>query len=235
MTEAKDILENFGGHEMAGGFAIHKNNLEKLQEFLRSYPPAPFQRKGGEFRVGKDFEWTLTDKKRYKKLKELSIELRNNETKAEKFLENFGFTFLRFKNEEVLEDMEKVLKQIEDRLDKATFPLSFGKGSGDRIDFIDIDIKDINRKLFDEISIFAPFGTGNEKIIFKIKLKEDDKLNVKRFGKQNEHLEILINGIRGIDFFANKNREEELKNKKEFLINLEWDNFRGDIVMKFVK
>ena len=37
MTEAKDILENFGGHEMAGGFAIHKNNLEKLQEFLRSY------------------------------------------------------------------------------------------------------------------------------------------------------------------------------------------------------
>ena len=168
-------------------------------------------------------------------MKELSIELRNNETKAEKFLENFGFTFLRFKNEEVLEDMEKVLKQIEDRLDKATFPLSFGKGSGDRIDFIDIDIKDINRKLFDEISIFAPFGTGNEKIIFKIKLKEDDKLNVKRFGKQNEHLEILINGIRGIDFFANKNREEELKNKKEFLINLEWDNFRGDIVMKFVK
>jgi single-stranded-DNA-specific exonuclease len=291
MTEAKDILENFGGHEMAGGFAIHRDNLGKLQEFLRSYPPAPFQRKGGEFRVGKDFEWTLTDKKRYKKLKELSIELRNNETKAEKFLwknlrgnkiifpfrrqhiinnfivdficikkgliievdgdihdlkkeadierqkflENFGFTFLRFKNEEVLEDMEKVLKQIEDRLDKATFPLSFGKGSGDRIDFIDIDIKDINRKLFDEISIFAPFGTGNEKIIFKIKLKEDDKLNVKRFGKQNEHLEILINGIRGIDFFANKNREEELKNKKEFLINLEWDNFRGDIVMKFVK
>jgi single-stranded-DNA-specific exonuclease len=159
MTEAKNILENFGGHEMAGGFAVHKNNLEKLQEFLKEYS-------------------------------------------AKNFSENIN-----------LQTEENILEE----------------------QFINLDIRDVNRKLFDEIKIFAPFGVSNEKIIFKIKLKEDDKLNVKRFGKQNEHLEILINGIRGIEFFVNEEREEELKNKKEFLINIEWDNFRGDVVMKFVE
>lgn len=155
MTECQYLLENFGGHEMAGGFAIHKNNLGKFQEFLREY----------------------------------KIERKENQEIEEK------------KN----------------------------------LEFIDIEIKDVNRKLFDQIKIFAPFGMQNEKIIFKIKLKENDFVQSKRFGKNLEHLEISINNVRGIEFFVNEEREKELLAKKEFLINIEWDNFRGDIVMRFVK
>ena len=68
----------------------------------------------------------------------------------------------------------------------------------------------------------------------KIKIKDNDFLKTKRFGKNNEHLEININGIRGIEFFVDKEREEELSLKKELLVNIEWDNFKSDVVMKFL-
>lgn len=158
MTECQYLLENFGGHEMAGGFAIHKNNLNKFQNFLKKY----------------------------------EVEKRENK----------------------LEENQKIKKIPE---------------------HIDIKISNINKKLFDEIKIFAPFGMGNEKIIFKIKLNKNDFLEARRFGKNKEHLEISLNGLRGIEFFANGEREKELLNQKVFFINLEWDNFKGDIVMRFVK
>lgn len=158
MTECQYLLENFGGHEMAGGFAIHKNNLNKFQTFLKKY----------------------------------EVEKKENR----------------------LEENQKIKKIPE---------------------HIDIKISNINKKLFDEIKIFAPFGMGNEKIIFKIKLNKNDFLEARRFGKNKEHLEISLNGLRGIEFFANEEREKELLNQKVFFINLEWDNFKGDIVMRFVK
>jgi single-stranded-DNA-specific exonuclease len=159
MTKAKNILENFGGHEMAGGFSLKKENLKKFEEFLKIY---------GENNLSKEIN----------------------------------------------------LKQRENILHEK---------------FINLDLENINKKLFDEIKIFGPFGIANEKIIFKINLDHEDFIKSKRFGKQMEHLEIEINGVRGIEFFVDKKREEELISKKEFLINVEWDNFRGDIVMKFVK
>ena len=159
MTEAKNILENFGGHEMAGGFALAKDNLKKFEEFLKEYS-------------------------------------------NKNILENIN-----------IQNEENILEEK----------------------FINLNIKDINRNLFDQIKIFTPFGVGNEKPIFKIKLNDDDFLKTKRFGKGNEHLEIIINGVRGIEFFVSEEREKELENKKEFLINVEWDNWRGDVVMKFVK
>jgi len=158
MTECQYLLENFGGHEMAGGFAIHKNNLNKFQTFLKEY-------------------------------------------KVEK-------------KEDSLEGNQKIKKIPE---------------------HIDINISDIDKKLFDEIKIFAPFGSENEKIIFKIKLSKDNFLEARRFGKNKEHLEISLNGLRGIEFFANEEREKESLSQKVFFINLEWDNFKGDIVMRFVK
>ncbi len=159
MTQAKNILENFGGHTEAGGFSLEKNNLKKFEEFLKEYS-------------------------------ERNI-------------------------------LEKINIQSEDEILNENF--------------INLNLENINRKLFDEIKIFAPFGIGNEKIIFKIKLSDSDFLKSKRFGKQNEHLELVINGVRGIEFFVSEEREKELILKKEFLINLEWDNFRGDVVMRFLK
>ncbi|MBP9765968.1 MAG: single-stranded-DNA-specific exonuclease RecJ [Candidatus Pacebacteria bacterium] len=155
MTDAKNILENFGGHEEAGGFALQKNNLEAFEKFLEMY------------------------------------------------------------------SSKNVLKEnLKDKRQKENF--------------INIDLEKINKSLFREINIFAPFGIGNEKIIFKIKIKDNDFLKTKRFGKNNEHLEININGIRGIEFFVDKEREEELSLKKELLVNIEWDNFKSDVVMKFL-
>lgn len=164
MTSCQYLFENFGGHEMAGGFAIHKNNLEKFQKFLREYAltshPTP------EIEIKKEEKGEVRDKTK------LSIK---------------------------------------------------------------VDIKDLNRNTWDEIKIFAPFGVENEKIIFKIKRKKEHFIQSKRFGKNKEHLEISINGVRGIEFFVSEEREKELLSQKEFFVNLEWDNFRGDVVMRFIK
>lgn len=158
MTEAKNILENFGGHHMAGGFAIQKNNLEKFQNFLREYA-------------------------------------------KKNILEN------------IIQNEENILEE----------------------NFINIDIKNINKNLFDEIKIFSPFGVENQKIIFKIKLNDNENVKTKRFGKSGEHLEVMIGNVRGVEFFAPIEREKEIISKKEFLINIEWDNFREDILIRFIK
>lgn len=163
MTQAKNILENFGGHALAGGFSIQKNNLEKFEEFLKGYIS-----------------------------KEEKIISSNVGPASETFSETI-------------------------------FP-SF-----------EISVKDINKNLFDEIKVFAPFGVENEKIIFKIKLKENENLKTKRFGKVGEHLEFVIGKVRGVEFFVNEEREKEIISKKEFLINLEWDNYKNDIMIKLVK
>lgn len=155
MTEAKNLLSNFGGHEMAGGFTIHKNNLEEFEKFLKEYS-------------------------------------------EKNILEN-----LNIQTENILEE-----------------------------NFISTLTKNINKKLFDELKIFAPFGTGNDKPIFKIQV---DNVKVKRFGKSDEHLEIAFENVRGVEFFVSPSREEEIISKKEFLVNVEWDNFRGDVMVKLVK
>lgn len=162
MTACQDLLENFGGHEAAGGFALHKDNLEKFQNFLKAY-------------------------KKEEKKKVASLE--------------------RVK--------EKKKKDIKD--------------------FIDIELEKINKNLLEEIKIFAPFGIENPKIVFRIKIKENHILTSKRFGKKKEHLEININGLRAIEFFAKEEREEFLLLQKEFFINVEADNFRKDILVKFLK
>ncbi|MEI6352969.1 MAG: single-stranded-DNA-specific exonuclease RecJ [Candidatus Nomurabacteria bacterium] len=155
MTKGREYLENFGGHEAAGGFAIHKDNLKNFENYL------------------KEFE-------------------KNIETK------------------EITENINSTKE-------------------------ISIQIEEINKNTFNEIKIFAPFGIENEKPLFKLKLDKENQIKSKRFGKNEEHLEISIGKIRGIEFFVNEKREKELLSKKEFLINIEWDTYRGDIVLKFIK
>lgn len=156
MTRGEMFLENFGGHEAAGGFAIHKDKIKDFENFLKGY-----------------------SKNINKNLKE---------------------------NKKVEQD-----------------------------NFILLEIDEINRKIYEEIKIFSPFGVGNPKPTFKIKLNGNHNVNSKRFGKNKEHLEISVNNLRGIEFFVSENREKELLSKKEHLINIEWDNFRRDVMMRFVK
>jgi single-stranded-DNA-specific exonuclease len=157
MTKGEMFLENFGGHEAAGGFAIHKDKIKDFENFLKEY--------------SKNINRNLKEDKKEKPEK----------------------------------------------------------------DFILIKIEEINRKIYEEIKIFSPFGVENPKPKFKIKLDENRNLKSKRFGKNKEHLEIIIGEKRGVEFFVSQNREKELLSKKEHLINIEWDNFRRDVLIKFIK
>jgi single-stranded-DNA-specific exonuclease len=158
MTKGEIFLENFGGHEAAGGFAIHKDKIKDFEKFLKEY--------------GEKIKSNKKNKKEETKKKE---------------------------------------------------------------DFIILNIENINKKIYEEIKIFSPFGVENKKPVFKIKINEKDVINSKRFGKNKEHLEINIGNTRGIEFFVNENREKDLLEKREHLINIEWDNYRRDVVVKFLK
>ncbi|MBI2087018.1 MAG: single-stranded-DNA-specific exonuclease RecJ [Candidatus Zambryskibacteria bacterium] len=64
-----------------------------------------------------------------------------------------------------------------------------------------VSLADIGENLWQTVSQFAPFGTGNEKPIFKI--SNAPIKNIRQFGKENNHLELsLSNGIKAISFFS---------------------------------
>ncbi len=64
-----------------------------------------------------------------------------------------------------------------------------------------ISMNDIGENLWRTVSQFAPFGTGNEKPIFKIKNAPIQSL--KQFGKTQEHLELTLTpSLKAISFFA---------------------------------
>lgn len=73
-----------------------------------------------------------------------------------------------------------------------------------------INISDIGENLWNTVSQFAPFGMDNEKPVFKIPQAEIK--SVKKFGKENNHLELeLTNGIRAIEFFSSRDIELEAR------------------------
>lgn len=68
-------------------------------------------------------------------------------------------------------------------------------------DAISIELKDVGEDLWKTVSAFAPFGTGNEKPLFKI--SNAPVKSIRQFGKEKNHLEIgLGNGTKAIAFFA---------------------------------
>ena len=66
---------------------------------------------------------------------------------------------------------------------------------------VSIHLSDIGENLWQTVSLFAPFGMGNEKPIFK--LNNVSIRSIKQFGKAGEHLELsLENGLKAISFFS---------------------------------
>jgi single-stranded-DNA-specific exonuclease len=68
-----------------------------------------------------------------------------------------------------------------------------------------LDIDTIDHKLFDSINSMSPFGTGNEKPVFLF--KDCYIENIKTFGKEKNHMEIILSGLMGnkykaISFFS---------------------------------
>jgi single-stranded-DNA-specific exonuclease len=91
---------------------------------------------------------------------------------------------LPFLEERLHEALQEFSSQIEE--DKKGFTVS---------------ISDISEGLWRTVSLFAPFGTGNEKPVFKI--ANVPIKSVRQFGKENNHLEISLgNGLKAISFFS---------------------------------
>ena len=66
-----------------------------------------------------------------------------------------------------------------------------------------IALSDVGDNLWNTVSLFAPFGVGNEKPVFKLK---GNIKSLKQFGKENNHLEVILTDgkkdIKAISFFS---------------------------------
>ncbi|HEY4528628.1 MAG TPA: hypothetical protein VJJ48_02265, partial [Candidatus Paceibacterota bacterium] len=93
---------------------------------------------------------------------------------------------------------------------------------------IPLSIDEINENLWQTISFFAPFGTGNEKPVFKI--VNAPIRSIRQFGKANEHLELTLgSGIKAISFFSSLSTYSLLPSSTSCTLhaNLEKSYFRS--------
>lgn len=109
-----------------------------------------------------------------------------------------GFTVSR----EAIHDLEDRLNQSYENINKTQEPIS------QTIIDISVHVDEINSKLFDDIYLLSPFGIENEKPLFLINGCKIQ--NVKTFGKEKNHLEIISSGnrnktFRAISFFCDTN------------------------------
>ncbi|MEX2013770.1 MAG: single-stranded-DNA-specific exonuclease RecJ [Parcubacteria group bacterium] len=95
------------------------------------------------------------------------------------------------------------LTTLEERLSRTLASLESGPESA-RVSTLPISLTDVGDNLWTLVSTFAPFGMGNKKPIFKIPKAEIK--SIKKFGKENNHLEIVFNGgardVKAISFFS---------------------------------
>lgn len=94
----------------------------------------------------------------------------------------------------------------------------------------DLSMDDIHEVTYQAVAPLAPFGVGNSKPIFSF--ANVSPLASKRFGKKNEHLEIIYPTKRGgkikaIQFFVKGETEEKAEKPHTLLAHLEKSYFGG--------
>lgn len=94
----------------------------------------------------------------------------------------------------------------------------------------DLSMDDIHEVTYQAVAPLAPFGVGNEKPIFSF--NNVTPLASKRFGKKNEHLEVMYPTSRGgkikaIQFFVKGETEEKAGKPHTLLAHLEKSYFGG--------
>ncbi len=94
----------------------------------------------------------------------------------------------------------------------------------------DLTIDDVNEVTYQAIAPLAPFGEGNAKPVFGF--NNVAPLSTRRFGKKNEHLEIMYPTSRGgkvkaIQFFTKDGTEERASKRHTLLAHLEKSYFLG--------
>lgn len=95
---------------------------------------------------------------------------------------------------------------------------------------VEITMDDVNESLYQAILPLAPFGIGNPKPVFCF--KNIQPLATKRFGKKNEHLEVVYptskgGKIKSIQFFVKSETEEKVRENHTLIANLEKSYFGG--------
>ena len=95
------------------------------------------------------------------------------------------------------------LTTLEDKLSQSLPHLEAEPPSGGDLS-LNIKLDDVGENLWSTVSQFAPFGMENKKPIFKISQAEIK--SVRKFGKENNHLEVVFNGgareVKAISFFS---------------------------------
>lgn len=94
----------------------------------------------------------------------------------------------------------------------------------------DLGMDDVHSVTYKAIEILAPFGVGNPKPVFSF--KDVIPLATKRFGKKNEHLEVMYANSKGekikaIQFFTTEEIEKKTKQQHTLLAHLEKSYFGG--------
>jgi single-stranded-DNA-specific exonuclease len=103
-----------------------------------------------------------------------------------------GFTV----NKEVVFDLKKILNEAYEKIKNNQDTRNNNQTNAEK-NFVDgiIHTDDIAWNLYDEVNRFAPFGTGNPKPIFMV---SDATISaVKHFGKEKNHLELLLEKEKG--------------------------------------
>ncbi len=106
------------------------------------------------------------------------------------------------------------------------------QGDGDLID-AELGMDEVGKELFEEINKLAPFGIGNPKPLFLF--RKVAPFAVRKFGKTNDHVEIIFKNKSGqkvaaISFFGAKEKWlDEVKEGKalDLIASIEKSMFRG--------
>jgi single-stranded-DNA-specific exonuclease len=122
------------------------------------------------------------------------------------------------------------LTTLEEKLSQALHAVSPPLG-GETAKWLPIRLEDIGENLWQTVAQFAPFGMGNEKPVFRVSCEVKE---VRKFGKSNEHLEIIMSdgknsSIRAINFFTSPETYQltNLPTYKTVHAHLEKSYFRG--------
>ncbi|HEY4513987.1 MAG TPA: single-stranded-DNA-specific exonuclease RecJ [Candidatus Paceibacterota bacterium] len=104
-----------------------------------------------------------------------------------------------------------------------------------------MSLSEMSMPLYQEVSCLAPFGVGNPKPVFLI--SETIVSSVKRFGKESNHIEVMISCersgkvARAFDFFKSPDsftHAPVVGEKADILATLEKDSYRGGLALRLI-
>ena len=140
---------------------------------------------------------------------------------------------VHFLEKHLNEAVQKIERLRIERLEDSKKSLSGGISDESEMIDVELSIDDIDWNLQKDINKLAPFGTGNPKPVFLF--KKVSPVSVRRFGKGNEHIELIFeksNSVKipAISFFGVENewaKKVEANKPIDLIASVEKSMFRG--------